>query len=156
MLSLSATTGWGDPNKEKNPATAAALTTALVWSNVSDAIPVIAHADSNCKSRLEIILKFSEKYNANVFKVMSLNKMLQADYHNNGDHYNAEKKVKWFIDKEKDGKFKLWLMTDDEKALYALYLGGIGVYYRTILYDYNKSIKYFIEAQGILDNIKNY
>ena len=105
---------------------------------------------------LEIILKFSEKYNANVFKVMSLNKMLQADYHNNGDHYNAEKKVKWFIDKEKDGKFKLWLMTDDEKALYALYLGGIGVYYRTILYDYNKSIKYFIEAQGILDNMKNY
>ena len=58
MLSLSATTGWGDPNKEKNPATAAALTTALVWSNVSDAIPVIAHTDSNCKSRLEIILKF--------------------------------------------------------------------------------------------------
>lgn len=105
---------------------------------------------------LEIILKFSEKYNVNVFNIMSLNKMLQADYHNNGDHYNAEKKVKWFNDKEKEGKFKLWLMTNDEKALYALYLGGIGVYYRTISYDYNKSIKYFIEAQRILNSLKNY
>lgn len=105
---------------------------------------------------LEIILKFSEKYNANVFKIMSLNKMLQADYNNNGDHYNAEKKVKWFNDKEKEGKFKLSLMTDDEKALYALYLGGVGVYYRAILYDYNKSIEYFIKAQKILNSVKNY
>jgi hypothetical protein len=37
-------------HKEMNPATAAALTTALVWSNMIDAILVRAHADSNCKS----------------------------------------------------------------------------------------------------------
>jgi hypothetical protein len=43
-----------EPNKENNPATAAAQTIALVWSNIPDAILVIAHANSNCKSRLEI------------------------------------------------------------------------------------------------------
>jgi hypothetical protein len=39
--------------QRKNPAIAAAQT-ALVWSNIPDAILVIAHANSNCKSRLEI------------------------------------------------------------------------------------------------------
>jgi 16S rRNA G527 N7-methylase RsmG len=38
----------GKPNKEMNPTTAAALTTALVRSNMIDAILVRAHA--NCKS----------------------------------------------------------------------------------------------------------
>ena len=40
-------------HKEMNPATAAALTTALVWSSILDAMLVRAHADSNCRSRLE-------------------------------------------------------------------------------------------------------
>jgi hypothetical protein len=36
-----------------NPATAAALTTALVWTAMLDAMLVRAHADSNCRSELE-------------------------------------------------------------------------------------------------------
>ena len=37
------------------PAAAAALTAALVWSDMCDAMVVVsAHADSNCKSGLEI------------------------------------------------------------------------------------------------------
>ena len=36
-----------------NPATAAALTTALVWSSILDAMLVRTHADSICRSRLE-------------------------------------------------------------------------------------------------------
>jgi hypothetical protein len=40
-------------HKEMNPVTAAALTTALVWSSIFDAMLVRAHADSNCKSGLE-------------------------------------------------------------------------------------------------------
>ena len=41
-------------HKEMNPATASALTTALIWSSILDAMLVRAHADSNCKSLLEI------------------------------------------------------------------------------------------------------
>ena len=44
-------------HKEISPATAAALTTALVWSSIPcrrDAMLVRAHADSNCKSGLEL------------------------------------------------------------------------------------------------------
>jgi len=36
-----------------NPATAAALTTALVWLSMLDAMLVRAHADSNCRLELE-------------------------------------------------------------------------------------------------------
>jgi hypothetical protein len=41
-------------HKEMNPATAAALTTALVWSSILDAMLVRAHADSNGRSGLEL------------------------------------------------------------------------------------------------------
>ena len=40
-------------HKEMNPATAAALTTALVRSSMLDAMLVRAHADSNGRSDLE-------------------------------------------------------------------------------------------------------
>jgi hypothetical protein len=40
-------------HKEMNPATGAALTTALVWSSILDATLVRAHADSNGRSGLE-------------------------------------------------------------------------------------------------------
>jgi hypothetical protein len=36
-----------------DPATAAALTTAIVWSDMADAMLVSVQADSNCKSGLE-------------------------------------------------------------------------------------------------------
>ncbi len=54
QTACSATTGWGEPNKIINPATAPALTTALVWSDVPDAILVRAQAESHCRSGLEI------------------------------------------------------------------------------------------------------
>jgi hypothetical protein len=48
-------------HKGMNPATAAALTTALVWSSILDAMLVRAHADSNCKSGLELKTMVSKK-----------------------------------------------------------------------------------------------
>ena len=44
-----------------NPATVAALTTALVWSSILDAILVRANADSNSKSGLELKTMVSKK-----------------------------------------------------------------------------------------------
>ncbi len=41
-------------HKEMSPATTAALTTDLVWSSVLDAMLVRAHADSSCRSGLEL------------------------------------------------------------------------------------------------------
>jgi hypothetical protein len=39
-----------------NPVTAAALTTALVWSSILDALAMLvrAHSDSNCRTGLEL------------------------------------------------------------------------------------------------------
>ena len=54
QIACSATTGWGEPNKEMNPAAVAAITPAFVWSAVSDAMLVNGYADSNCKSGIEI------------------------------------------------------------------------------------------------------
>ena len=51
MLSCSATTNKVSPTKKKNPATAAALTTALVWSNVPDAILVIAQLQIKARNK---------------------------------------------------------------------------------------------------------
>ena len=53
QIACSATTGWGEPNREMKPATAPALPTAFVWSDVPDAMLVSAQADSNCRSGLE-------------------------------------------------------------------------------------------------------
>ena len=52
QTACSATTGWGEPSRAMNPATAPALTTALVCSDVPEAMLVRAQADSNCKSGL--------------------------------------------------------------------------------------------------------
>ncbi|WP_250312015.1 tetratricopeptide repeat protein [Rickettsia endosymbiont of Oedothorax gibbosus] len=107
------------------------------------------------QENLEIILKNSEKYNSNIYKLMELNFQIMLQYHNSLDYYNAEKKVNWFNKAYQEGKFKLWLMNNDKKCAYASYVQAIGGYHRGYS-NYKMAIKYFIRAKEIFDNVKGY
>ncbi len=107
------------------------------------------------QENLEIILKNSEKYNSNIYKLMELNFQIMLQYHNSLDYYNAEKKVNWFNKADQEGKFNLWSMNNDEKCAYARYVQAIGGYYRGYS-NYKMAIKYFIRAKEIFENLKGY
>ncbi|MCC8483453.1 MAG: tetratricopeptide repeat protein [Rickettsia endosymbiont of Labidopullus appendiculatus] len=107
------------------------------------------------QENLEIILKNSEKYNSNIYKLMELNYQLMLQYHNSLNYYDAEKKVNWFNKADQEGKFNLWSMNNDEKCTYARYVQAIGGYYRGYS-NYKMAIKYFIRAKEIFENLKGY
>ncbi|WP_425360218.1 tetratricopeptide repeat protein [Candidatus Tisiphia endosymbiont of Ceraclea dissimilis] len=106
------------------------------------------------QENLEIILKNSEKYNTNIYKIMALNLQLIVQYNDSLNSYCAEKKVNWFNKANQEGKFKLWLMSNDEKRTYAGYLQSIGGYHRYS--NYKIAIKYYIRAKEVFDNVKGY
>ncbi|MDR0296870.1 MAG: hypothetical protein LBH67_02735 [Rickettsia sp.] len=65
----------------------------------------------------EIILKNSEKYNLNIYKIMRLNLQSMVQYYNIHNYYSLEKKLQWFNKIAQQKKFKLWLMNNDEKYI---------------------------------------
>ncbi|WP_425363439.1 tetratricopeptide repeat protein [Candidatus Tisiphia endosymbiont of Hybos culiciformis] len=120
--------------------------------------PVKAHIFRNAKTiqeNLEIILRNSEEYNANIYKIMALNFQIMIQYCNSFNYSIVEKKVNWFNKAEQEGKFKLWLMTNDEKNIYVRYIQAIGSYYRSYA-DYRMAMKYFTRSQEIVENSKGY
>lgn len=113
----------------------------------------------NSKTMLEnseAIINNSEKYNVNIYKMMGLNSNLARHYNNSLDYYNAEKKIEWFNKNDQKEEFKLWLMDNNEKSMYAAYLSMIGHYYRHKDIDYDKAIGYFIKATKIYDDVEGY
>ena len=104
---------------------------------------------------LNIIAKNAEKYDINIYKLLELNLQLMTQYSNTADLYNAKILVNWFDAKEKEGKFKLWLMNNDEKANYARYLARIAWYYRKGS-DPKKALDCCIEALKIFDDVKGF
>ncbi|MCC8371191.1 MAG: tetratricopeptide repeat protein [Rickettsia endosymbiont of Pseudomimeciton antennatum] len=101
----------------------------------------------------EVILKNSEKYNLNIYKIMELNLQLMLQYYSSLNYYDVEKKVNWFNKVDQEGKFKLWLMNNDEKCAYARYIQAIGTYHRGCS-NYRIAMKYSIRAKEIFDNMK--
>ncbi|WP_425363440.1 tetratricopeptide repeat protein [Candidatus Tisiphia endosymbiont of Hybos culiciformis] len=106
------------------------------------------------QENLEIILRNSEKYNANIYKIMALNLQIMSQYFNSLDYYSAEKKANWFNKADQEGKFKLWLMDNNEKNIYVKYMQVIGSHYKSCS-DYRMAMKYFIRVQEILENEKS-
>ncbi len=105
----------------------------------------------------EILARNAEKYNVNIYKIMQLNRQLISAYLLSYDHHNTERLVNWFNknDQQGTGKFKLWLMSNDEKYTYASYIRAIGVYYR-ICSNYRTAIHYCTRTKEILDNVEGY
>ncbi len=101
---------------------------------------------------LEIILINSEKYNVNIYAMLTLRSELLSLYIN---VYNnkAQQMVNWFNWKDKNKKFKLWQMSEYQKFYYARYLGAIGVYNKIILRNFETAISYFTKSLKILGKL---
>lgn len=133
-----------------------------IINNIANARPKYAVQNlvfSNAKTmheNLEVLLKNTQKYGVNLGELMKLSVGLLADYLNTEDHENAEKQVKWFEEQDKQKKFKIWLMSNNEKAIYAGYLSNVGVYYRCMLGNNSKAIEYFTAAKKVLDNLEGH
>ncbi len=104
---------------------------------------------------LEVLARNAEKYNANIYRLMALNLQLMLQYYNSLNYSNLEKKVQWFNKVEQKEKFKLWLMNDDEKYIYADYIYVIGGYHVSY-FNYKMAMEYFIKAKEIFKHIKGY
>ncbi|WP_375331683.1 tetratricopeptide repeat protein [Candidatus Tisiphia endosymbiont of Temnostethus pusillus] len=123
---------------------------------------VKAHIFRNAKTvseNLEIIKKNEQKYNIYVYKLMELNLQLIIKYINSFDFYKATELINWFNKNDQDGKFKLWLMNNNEKRVYAAYLHIIGQYGQYGYYrssDNKTAIEYLVRAKKVLDNVQGY
>ncbi|WP_425361951.1 tetratricopeptide repeat protein [Candidatus Tisiphia endosymbiont of Mystacides longicornis] len=106
---------------------------------------------------LEILARNAEKYNSNIYKLLQLNIQLMPQYTTYFDYRNAERLVNWFNknDQQGTGKFKLWLMNNDEKYAYAKYLQGAAVYH-SVNSNHRMAIKYFVRSQEISNNLQGY
>ena len=109
------------------------------------------------RENFEILARNAEKYNANIYKIMQLNRQLISAYLISYDYHNTERLINWFNknDQQGAGKFKLWLMNNDEKYTYASYLRAIGVYYR-ICSNHRTAINYCTRTKEILENVEGY
>jgi tetratricopeptide (TPR) repeat protein len=99
---------------------------------------------------LEILLKNSEKYNINLYAILTLRSELFSLYLN---IYNnkAKQMFDWFNQKDKNKELKLWQMSESQKFYYARYLGAIGVYHEIILRNFDTAISYLNKSLNIVD-----
>ncbi|WP_341756709.1 MULTISPECIES: tetratricopeptide repeat protein [unclassified Candidatus Tisiphia] len=107
------------------------------------------------QENFEIILRNSERYNANIYKIMELNYHIMIQHSNSLNVSIAEKKINWFNKVDQEGKFKLWLMNNKEKYVYLKYMQTIGNYYRSYS-NYRMAMKYFIRSQEMFEDVKGY
>jgi len=108
------------------------------------------------RENMEIILNNTQKYNINIYKVMELRFNILNSYLNIFDYYNAEKLVEWFITNDKKNNFRQLLMNNNEKRIYAGYLGLIGAYYKSRNSDYYLTLEYYTRAKQVFENIDGY
>ncbi|WP_341757678.1 tetratricopeptide repeat protein [Candidatus Tisiphia endosymbiont of Ditula angustiorana] len=100
---------------------------------------------------LEILLKNAEKYNINIYTILSLRSELFSLYVNTGNISKVQQMIDWF--NQKDKEFKLWQMSESQKLYYAIYLRTIGVFQRKILGNFETSIFYFTKSLKVLDKL---
>ncbi|WP_341758123.1 tetratricopeptide repeat protein [Candidatus Tisiphia endosymbiont of Ditula angustiorana] len=104
---------------------------------------------------LEILLKNSEKYNINIYPILTLRSELLSLYVNLYNNNKAQQMVDWFSQKDKNKEFKLWQMSKYQKFYYARYLGAIGVYHTRILRNFDTAISYLTKSLNILDKLED-
>ncbi|WP_417904833.1 tetratricopeptide repeat protein [Candidatus Tisiphia endosymbiont of Micropterix aruncella] len=100
---------------------------------------------------LESLLKNAEKYNINIYTILSLRSELFSLYVNTDNISKVQQMIDWF--NQKDKEFKLWQMSESQKLYYAIYLRTIGVFQRKILGNFETSIFYFTKSLKVLDKL---
>ncbi|MGV2431969.1 MAG UNVERIFIED_CONTAM: hypothetical protein LVQ98_00790 [Rickettsiaceae bacterium] len=113
---------------------------------------VFRTADTICEN-LAIIAQNAQKYYIDDYQLLELNLQLITQYVNIFDLNNAKILVDWFNKNEDEGKYKTWLMNNNEKSIYARYLGMMGWYYWKLL-DYGKSIHYYSKSLELCASVK--
>lgn len=104
---------------------------------------------------IEIILKNAERYNINLHKLTAIKLQQLLQYDNSYNLVGSSKLVNWFEDNDEKGKYRLWLMNNEEKRIYAGYLNIIGWYYGKS-YNYKKCIEYFTKSKEIYKDVKGH
>lgn len=104
---------------------------------------------------IEIITQNTEKYNIGVYKLLELKLQQIVQRDNYYDLVGAKKLVDWFDKNDKKGKYKLWLMNNEEKRVYADYLNLVGGYYLRSA-NYKKAIEYFTKSKEVYNNIEGF
>ena len=112
-------------------------------------------SEKTISENFEVILKNAEKYNLDIYKIAELKLHLLVQYISASDYYNSDILVRWFNKNDQEGKFKLLLMDNDKKRIYAGYLGLIGGYYKKYA-DYKEALKYYTRAGEMFDSVKGY
>ena len=105
---------------------------------------------------LEVIFTNISKYKPDILKLMEFNLILVSDYINTMNSEKAKILVDWFEEHNANNQFKLDLMSEYERYIYARYLGAVGGYHRLTLHDQTTAINYFQTAKQILYKIDNY
>ncbi|KAJ6644874.1 DNA mismatch repair protein MutL [Pseudolycoriella hygida] len=103
-------------------------------------------------NNLKIIAKNAANYDIDTYQLMGLNIQLFSQCINLADADKAKQLVDWFNINDKQGNFKLWLMNNDEKAVYATYLSLIGSYYEPS----ELAREYYVKYKEVLDNVEGY
>jgi len=116
----------------------------------------IFRSSKTISENFKIILRHTEKYNINIYKIMGLRIQLIVQYVNSLDYYNAEQQVEWFDINDREEKFKLWQMNNDEKNRYAAYLGLIGGYYKNKYSAWTTAKFYYERAKKVFDDVNGY
>ena len=98
-------------------------------------------------SNHEKLLENSEKYKADISKIMELRKNLMDFYGINKDHPNCKRMTEWLKEKEEKEVFDISLMNNDTKAAYSWYLALMGMYEDSI---------YFNKAKSVLKQVQDY
>lgn len=111
--------------------------------------------EKTVSENLEVILNNIQRYDIKLYKVLELNLQLIVKYVNSLDLYNSKKLIAWFNKNDREGKFKLWLMNNNQQGAYLEHLAIIGGYYRRLV-DYKTAIDYYNRAKAIFDRVEGH
>ncbi|WP_425364007.1 tetratricopeptide repeat protein [Candidatus Tisiphia endosymbiont of Hybos culiciformis] len=112
-------------------------------------------ASKTIRENLEIIFKNSEKYNIGIYAMLNLRADLFSLCINDKNICKAKEMMDWFQQKNEEGNFKLWKMSEHQKYHYARYLGVIGAYNRMSLANFEVAISYLTKSLKILDDLND-
>lgn len=135
-----------------------------IMDKIANAIPrygrqskgYIFRSGKSVNDNLQVIINHEKKYNVSALKVMPLKLQLFINYINTFRYYEAEELFNWFRELEENKTMNLTLMSNDEKLIYARYLGMVSAYYKLRYADWHKALTYSLKAQDILQQVTGF
>lgn len=135
-----------------------------IMNKIAKAIPrygrqskgYIFRSGKSINDNLQVIINNEKKYNVSALKVMPLKLQLFINYINTFRYYEAEELFNWFRELEENKSLNLILMSNDEKLIYARYLGMVSAYLKLRYADWNQALTYSLKANEILQQVTGF